>query len=1007
MSLITKINKRVVLYIGIYIISCFVLIGQPLRFQSYTTSQGLSQNSVYSIAQTSDKFIWFGTQDGLNRFDGMKFTKVVPQSNAGAALDYSKFFSALAVDQQDRLWTGTSEGIAIYDRYTNTFGAPEKIYSGFVSPGREYISLIMIDDKNRIWILTQDGKPIGFDLVLNKMIPLENIPKISSITQDINGNVFLSSAHEIYAFANGKLSAQEIKTKITQKKIEIIHIQGVGDKLWAIINGSEIYTFDIDDGRLDKGQSLNQKYQPEVWPGDMRLIHQSDRNTIWIGTRSNGIIKLNESKKSVLKSSESNISHSLKSQFILTLFTDGQGITWIGESVGGIAKYDNSNTFFDLYRIDRNKDGSIADNSLFCIYTSDDIDFYCGTLVGGLLQQNILTGEASRYFPDEKNTESKNIYSILPAHKNHLWLATWGGLYLFSMDTKKSSFHSVSDDAKTQELYCIIPLDENTLLTGGNQGGLRRYNIRLHTWSAPKYFSDSLDRLDFNVRYMQRLEGKIYIASEKKNFIEYDPATGELNEFPEFQHISSNARHFIKLNSTLWITTDNGLIQADWNTKSVIKLWNTSLGLANDVIYSVMNDEYDYIWISSNDGISKIYPLTGVVENYNENAGLQGKEFNTASCYKDRNGNIWMGGVNGLNKIKPVMETPVAHTSQPIITSFKVMNRELVSDTQASYLSKIRLPFNQNMIDIEFQSPDFSQTENIDYYLKMDGVDTGWVKLGKRNYMSFAQLLPGSYTLRIISNNINQRQSTEKTLQIIIEPPWFQTWWFNALSVLLIGTAGYFIYNFRINQLMKLERMRQRISADLHDDIGASLTTINVLSKMVSSHDMEKSVLNKYLGQISDQAGHVTESLRDIVWSIQPQNDKLQNLLDRMKKFAGQILESKNINYNFNISGIHSKEQVLDIETRQNVYLIFKEILNNIVKHAQATETSIILSSTPKSLQIEIRDNGIGLDDATITKGNGLNNMKQRAEKLKGKFKIGPFDSKGTIIYCEIPINIT
>lgn len=170
---------------------------------------------------------------------------------------------------------------------------------------------------------------------------------------------------------------------------------------------------------------------------------------------------------------------------------------------------------------------------------------------------------------------------------------------------------------------------------------------------------------------------------------------------------------------------------------------------------------------------------------------------------------------------------------------------------------------------------------------------------------------------------------------------------------------------------------------------------------------MEKSVLNKYLGQISDQAGHVTESLRDIVWSIQPQNDKLQNLLDRMKKFAGQILESKNINYNFNISGIHSKEQVLDIETRQNVYLIFKEILNNIVKHSQATETSIVMSSTPKSLQIEIKDNGIGLDDSTITKGNGLNNMKQRAEKLKGTFKIGPFDSKGTAILCTIPINIT
>lgn len=1000
-------NIWIGLEISLFILACFALNSQPLRFQSYTTSQGLSQNSVYCIAQTSDQFIWFGTQDGLNRFDGMKFTKVQPKFSVGTILEYTKFFSALAVDQNDRLWTGTTEGIAIYERYTNQFIAPEKIYSGFISPGRSTISQIIVDDKNRIWILFQAGKVLGFDISLNSMIPVEQSTPIHAVTQDINGNVFFSSSNEIFRFQFGTLIPQQISEIIDISKVEITQIQGIGDKLWAILNGSEIYTFQIMDGRLHTGQSLRSKYQQAVWPQDMRLLHQSDRNTIWIGTRSNGIIKLNESNKSVLQSSNSNISNSLKSQFVLSIYTDVQGITWIGESAGGIAKFDNSNTFFDLYRIDRNKDGSIADNSLFSIYSPNDIDFYSGTLVGGLLHQNILTGDANHYIPDEKNIESKNIYSIIPAHQDHLWLATWGGLYLFNLKTKSFTPFSLTDDVRTTELYSILPLDENTLLTGGNQKGLRLFHIKSHLWSKPKYKSDTADLLDFKARYMQRVNDKIYIATENKNFIEYNPITGSIQEFPQFQHLSGNARHFIKINSTLWIATDNGLIQADWDSKSVIKLWNTSVGLANDVIYSVMNDEYDYIWVSSNEGISKIYPMTGVIENYNENAGLQGKEFNTASCYKDGNGNIWMGGVNGLNKIKPVMETPVAHTSAPIITSIKVMNRELISDTQSSYLSKIRLPFDQNMIDIEFQSPDFSQTENIDYYSKMDGVDTGWVKLGKRNYLSFAQLLPGNYTLRVIANNINQRQSNEKILQIRIDPPWFKTWWFNLLSVLIIGTAGYFIYNFRINQLMKLERMRQRISADLHDDIGASLTSINVLAKMASSHEMEKTTLNKYLTQISEQAGHVTESLRDIVWSIQPQNDKLQHLLDRMKKFAGQILDSKNINYSFNITDIHSKDQALDIETRQNVYLIFKEILNNIVKHSQATETRILMSTTPKFLSMVIVDNGIGLDDSNLSQGNGLINMKQRAEKLKGKLKIESANRNGTSINCEIPLNIT
>lgn len=979
---------------------------QPLRFQSYTTSQGLSQNSVYSICQTADRLMWFGTQDGLNRFDGQRFENIFTTAGIDSNTVYSKFINALAVDPNDMIWIGTTEGLVLYDRFTNKILNLHRKYKAFAGVGNANIHQFLMDDQNQLWILSREGRLWSYSFDTHTGKEYKPFDHDSYITKDIQGKVYVSSDKNIYVCTGSTFKNLNLNTKYSNTIHSIPCIQGVHDDLWAIVNGNDLIRIKTDkNNEIIQIKYIKQEFPGMIWPKDMRLIHASDRNTVWIGSRSRGLLKLNEDAKTCSYSSELNKISTLQSQFILSIYTDMQGLTWIGESVGGIAKYDNANTLFELYRIEKSPDNLVTDNAIFSIHSPNDVDFYCGTLIGGVLHQNIKTGYYKYLIPDESNEESKNVYKIIQ-DGNTLWIATWAGLYMYNVSAKSFTYYSNASDVKTLKLYTILKLNQtNTLLAGGENGGIKLFDLKSHIWSDVKYKDSTLKNVEFKVRHSQQIKDEVWLATEKKNLIIYNISAGSLTFLPQYEKIAATARHFLVEQEYLWIATDHGLIQSNKNTHEIKKVWNMTSGLPNDVIYSVINDDNDFIWLSSNNGISKIYPGTGVIENHNENAGLQGKEFNTAACFKDAQGNIWMGGVNGMNKINPIIETPVFRTTKPIIRSIKVMNKEWHADSSAPYIKKVNLPYNQNMLDIEFQSPDFSQTENIDYYSKMDGVDSGWVALGKRNYLSYSQLNPGKYVLHLQAKNINQSRSETTLLHIYIDTPWYKTVWFTLMTLGILGYLIYLLYNFRVNQILQVERMRQRISADLHDDIGASLTSISVLSKMATVTLMDKNMLDKYLMSISDQASHVTDSLRDIVWSIQPQNDKLQQLIDRMKKFAGQILESKNIQYVFDDQQILNKDLSLDIQARQNIYLVFKEILNNLVKHADSTKVNIKLSSQVSNLTIGIQDNGKGFDPTLVTRGNGLSNMKNRTENIHGQFTMYSEIGKGTKIECTFPIN--
>ncbi len=960
--------------------------------------------------------MWFGTQDGLNRFDGKRFTTIRSNcarndSSCNFIFGISKMITALLADSRDQLWIGTTNGIVLYNRYLSIFIRPESIYNGLKLPALMNVKEIKEDKTGNIWIVDNDNLFYCYNTSEKKMETFSwqgnSSNRLAAITMDSAEKTWVSTDKEVYYLSQRSFKPINLNKKLGRSDFTINTIAFIRNRLWILMNGNEIAIIQNPSDNNSIVSSFENEFGKQVSFTDARLIHQSDSNTIWIGTRSEGVIKLNLNAASAVKSGASNNSNSLKSNFILSFFSNSQHITWIGMS-GGLAKYDLQKMQFSLWRNEPKDNLSTPDNRVFSIYIDNNRKLFCGTLYDGLMSKDIQTGQYDYYQPFTKKYEensSKNIYEIIAGENNSLWMATWAGLYNFDKSSHHFQQYINPDDERTTQLCSIIKLKtKHSILAGGYKGGLALFNLDSKKWELPNDKSGVLKNKTFRVRYMREFDnGDVYMSTEAQCFAKYNYLSGEFTFYPLLQRVSGTSRHFWFDNEFCWIATDDGLIQASSKDFSIIKVWTTNDGLPNDVIYAVVPDNHGRIWISTNNGLAAIYPQLSICKKFNAEDGLQDLEFNTAACYKTVDGKIWFGGVNGLNLVDPELTTAESYTAAPLITSILTMNEPYNSDSSVTYLHSLQLPFNKNFISFEFQSPVYSQTENVIYEYKLDGVDTGWVQNGTRNFVNYTQIAPGNYRFRVRSANNNYEWSPETTLVISIQPPWYKTWWFITFLMLLIISVLYTAYRFRINQVRKMERMRQRISADLHDDIGSSLTTINILSKLAIDETPDSNKRNIYLQNINEQTASVTESLRDIVWSINPENDKIEDIIDRMKRYAGQLLESRNIFYDLRIDKEWNGLS-LDLLARQNFYLIFKEAINNLVKYSSATQVTISIFRDQRFLYMKVTDNGSGFDMATIKRGNGLNNMEKRAIAIHGKFQVNTQPGLGTQIELTVPV---
>jgi signal transduction histidine kinase len=431
--------------------------------------------------------------------------------------------------------------------------------------------------------------------------------------------------------------------------------------------------------------------------------------------------------------------------------------------------------------------------------------------------------------------------------------------------------------------------------------------------------------------------------------------------------------------------------------------YSTQTGLASDTVLAITEDDTGRIYLATGKGLDQLDPATGRIRHFNTKDGLASDAL--GHCLKDRNGNIWVATSQGLSKLNPRAER-VAHPPPIYLSRVQIAGEEMpLAETGALQISEFELPAARNNLLVEFVALSFQGEQRLRYQYKLEGVDADWSPPTEVRSVNYARLAPGGYQFLVRAINQDGALSLEPAvLHFHITPPLWQRWWFLMLAGMVLAAAAYIAYRYRVARLVEMERIRTRIAADLHDDIGSNLSRIALLSEVVH-RQMPKTdrETGERLALISSISRESVDAMSDIVWAINPKRDRLRDLAQRMRRFAEDAFNARNIGYRFRAPGAE-QDLKLGADMRREVFLIFKEAVNNMIRHSGCSEAEIDFQIEGGRLVLRMSDNGKGYDPTSVGDGHGLASMRERARKLGGDLKFDSCQSQGMTILLRVPV---
>jgi len=436
--------------------------------------------------------------------------------------------------------------------------------------------------------------------------------------------------------------------------------------------------------------------------------------------------------------------------------------------------------------------------------------------------------------------------------------------------------------------------------------------------------------------------------------------------------------------TALMITSQfSGLIQFNPLNKH-FRIYSTNDGLSSNNLRHLYADRYGGLWITTLNGLSRLNLKTKTFSRYDYSNGLKDLVFqNTNTFYPEKDGNVLLLDGAYILRFDPSRFMQQENTSPVTFTSVEKYDKPVFYDKPLNEMSTIRFAYSDRYFTIRFSTLRFENTFGTQYAYRMAGLDNNW-HFTNTPFVSYSNLSGGSYALYVKASLDGNTWSRESELAISVTPAFWKTWWFYAACVVLISATILSFYRMRIGQLKHELFLRSKIARDLHDDVGSTLSSLHMVSalaikKIIDDPGKTKELLEK----ITESSKRMTGNMQDIVWAVNPVNDSFAQIIARMQKFAAEMLELKNIELYFEADG-KIKSLKLPLEYRGDLFMIFKEAINNVAKYSNAHHTWISLYKNNKNFFLEIKDDGVGFDVMNIAKGNGLRNMQERAKNLDG-----------------------
>jgi two-component sensor histidine kinase len=439
----------------------------------------------------------------------------------------------------------------------------------------------------------------------------------------------------------------------------------------------------------------------------------------------------------------------------------------------------------------------------------------------------------------------------------------------------------------------------------------------------------------------------------------------------------------------LWLASaGSGLIRVDDPDaeRPVFRAYTTAEGLSSNTAEGVTEDLYGHIYVGTGRGLDRLDPVTGQFKHFTTADGLAPGR--VIAGFRDRTGALWFGTAKGLSRFLPRADEATAPPPSVLITQISVAGEERnVSAIGETEISLNHMAADQSQLQIGFVGLSFTPGEVLRYQFMLEGADRDWSTPTEQRSITYPRVAPGSYRLLVRALNSDGVVSPQPAIvSFTILPPIWQRWWFLAILIMSLGAIAYLLYRYRVARVVELANVRTRIATDLHDDIGANLTKIAILSEVVKQQHGNGGDGNP-LSSIARISRESVAAMGDIVWAINPQRDNLVDLVRRMREHAGEVCLAQDIDLEFHAPETEGRLK-LDVDVRRDLYLIFKEAVNNAVRHADCSRLEIGIAEDDGILALTIRDNGKGFDPESAVSGNGLMSMRRRVEVHKGTIEI-------------------
>ncbi len=1036
-----------------------------LHLDCLSVNDGLSHNEVFCSVEDHQGFMWFGTRNGLIRYDGYKFLTFQNDQKNPASL-VNNHVTSLYEDRQGVLWIGTIKGLDHFDPVIDGFRHFTAQILSTTQDSLIFVTAITEDAEGGLWVVLKSGALIQF----NRQEKVFNLPhqekmfeKLShyeltgAICETSPGTLWLGSdsgiiyvdfnQERIYPL-NNELgidpNSQVLRTDAIIRSHDGSLWIGSGSQLFHLsanfvrrIPDQVIFEKDILKYSIMNSSSIGLRDQPIT----ISSIYEDDVNRVWIGSRGGGIFLLEQDRQQLqsfrpctcLKNSGA-----LSSTWINSINRNRSGTFWVCTNEG-IGKFTYRSQLFTNYEIEENISDAVCTSEIRAIHEDNDGLILIGTWGNGFCTLDKKNGKFS-YDSELIKTINRHKYNkigvIFQDSQHKIWFGTdqSGGLNCYNPVTHKiTNYRHSPGDPKTISHNLITSIFEDSegkMWIGTGGGGINIFSPEdpgffkyRHTDSDSTSLSD-----DYIFSILEDRDKNIWIgtANQLNRFIPSE------HYFIRYHHESNKGPGYLAeeifsihedLNRTIWIGTNRGLAYMTYEMRDKKRYFSITEkhALAGQAIFGILSDHHNFLWLLTNKGLSSFDPATFMVHNYSSEDGCV--KFNTflsggSNAYmRASNGDLYFGGINGLTLYQPRKASRALIEAPPIVITDIMLDGQSIS-SGTEHLNKIEFPFDYHSFSFEFSALDYTASLDNEYSYKLEGFDQDWIYCGNQKYASYGSVDPGKYIFTVKgAGHEGVWNEQGASIEIIILPSlWargtIQLIAFSSLfiiSALILMSRNYRLKRSRESQeqlskklIESQEEERKRISSELHDSLGQNLLLI--------SHEISQQKAGSMLtGKNPDRVVHMVhdaiEEVREIAYNLHPYHLEKLGLKNALESIISKVNQASEIEF---VAMIDQIDKLFSEQNQIHIFRIIQESITNICRHSRAKRAIIHIEKLKDEVKVTIRDNGIGFQlrstDSKLPSGLGIINMKERIKLLHGNLEIQSQPGKGTTLKIRIPL---